>query len=167
MRSYELIRSRRRTLALELTRDGRVLVRAPQNTPLARIDAFVEGHEAWIARRLAALAALPPPPSDEEIPALKKKAAELLPPLLAKWSERTGLRPSSVRVTSARKRYGSCSARGGVCFSCFLMAKPIEAVELVVVHELCHLRVRNHGKAFYALLERYLPDWRERKKLLR
>ena len=67
---------------------------------------------------------------------------------------------------TARKRYGSCSAKNSLCFSCFLMNCPAPAVELVVVHELCHIREKNHGPRFYALLERYLPDWRERKKLL-
>ena len=77
-----------------------------------------------------------------------------------------GVAPTGFKVTAARKRYGSCSAKNSLCFSCFLMNCPEEAVELVVVHELCHIREKNHGPGFYALLERYLPDWRERKKLL-
>ena len=74
--------------------------------------------------------------------------------------------PTGLRITTARKRYGSCSSKGSLCFSCYLMCCPEEAVELVVVHELCHLREMNHGPGFYALLERCLPDWKERKKLL-
>ena len=74
--------------------------------------------------------------------------------------------PTGLRITTARKRYGSCSSKGSLCFSCYLMCCPEEAVVLVVVHELCHLREMNHGPGFYALLERYLPDWKERKKLL-
>ena len=78
-----------------------------------------------------------------------------------------GLVPTGFRVTAARTRYGSCSARNSLCFSCFLMNSPEEAVDLVVVHELCHIRVKNHGPAFYALLAQYLPDYQSRKKLLR
>ena len=77
-----------------------------------------------------------------------------------------GVAPAGFKVTTARKRYGSCGASNRLCFSCFLMNCPEEAVDLVVVHELCHIREKNHGPRFYALLERYLPDWRERKKLL-
>ena len=44
---------------------------------------------------------------------------------------------------------------------------PEEAIDLVVVHELCHIREKNHGPRFYALLEQYLPDYKERKKLLK
>ncbi|WP_295718434.1 M48 family metallopeptidase, partial [uncultured Oscillibacter sp.] len=60
-----------------------------------------------------------------------------------------------------------CSAKNSLCFSCFLMNSPEDAIELVVVHELCHIRVKNHGPAFYSLLEHYLPDYRERKQHLR
>ena len=146
MNTYELIRSRRETLALELTRDGRLIVRAPLRISRREIDAFVEKHKDWIVRHLA------------------KQA--VLPERVAHWSAIMGVHPTGLRITTARKRYGSCSSKGSLCFSCYLMCCPEEAVELVVVHELCHLREMNHGPGFYALLERYLPDWKERKKLL-
>ena len=168
--SYELIRSRRRTLALEVTAEGRLLVRAPQRCSQARIDAFVSAHAAWIEKHLAIqrerAARRPPAPTPAEIEALKAKAREILPPKIARWSEKMGVAPTGFKVTTARKRYGSCSGKDSLCFSCFLMNCPEEAVDLVVVHELCHIREKNHGPRFYALLERYLPDWRERKKQL-
>ena len=170
MEPYELIRSGRKTLALEITRDCRVLVRAPRRLSRERIDAFVAKHAAWIAahleqqRRRAALA--PPAPTAEEIAALKAKARQIILPRVAYWSERMGLHPTGVKITSARTRYGSCSGKNSLCFSCFLANAPEAATDLVVVHELCHIRVKNHGLAFYALLKRTLPDWRERKKLL-
>ena len=89
-----------------------------------------------------------------------------VPEKVAHWSSIMEVHPTGLRITTARKRYGSCSSKGSLCFSCYLMCCPEEAVELVVVHELCHLREMNHGPGFYALLERYLPDWKERKKLL-
>ena len=58
------------------------------------------------------------------------------------------------------------SGKNSLCFSCFLGECPPEAVELVVVHELCHIVHKNHGAKFYALLESILPDWRQRKGLL-
>lgn len=72
-----------------------------------------------------------------------------------------------MRITAARTRYGSCSGKNSLSFSCFLVNYPDQAIDLVVVHELCHIRVKNHGPAFYALLEQYLPDYRERRQLLR
>ena len=153
MEPYELIRSGRKTLALEITKDCRVVVRAPRRLSRERIDDFVARHETWIARHLAEqrrrAALAPPAPTKEELADLK------------------GLRPAGVKITAARTRYGSCSGKNSLCFSCFLANAPDAAVDLVVVHELCHIRVKNHGPAFYALLERTLPDWRERKRLLR
>lgn len=170
MEHYELIRSRRRTLALEITGEGRLLVRAPNRLSKAKIDAFVDAHTAWIEKHLEIqrqkAALRPPAPTEAEIEALKARAKELLPPKIAYWGEKMGVAPTGFKVTTARRRYGSCSGKNSLCFSCFLMNCPEEAVELVVVHELCHIREKNHGPRFYALLERYLPDWRERKKRL-
>ena len=170
MKQYELIRSHRKTLALEITADCRILVRAPMRLSQARIDAFVEGHADWIARHLERqrqrAAQMPPAPTEDEIEALKKKARSILPEKVAYWSQKMGVTPTGIKITTARKRYGSCSGKNSLCFSCFLMRCPEEAIDLVVVHELCHIRVRNHGPAFYALLEQHLPDHRERKKQL-
>ena len=171
MESYELIRSRRRTLALEITRDCRVLVRSPLRLSQAKIDAFVESHAAWIQTHLEQqrqrMTSAPPPPTPADILALKAKARAVLPEKVAYWSEKMGIRPTGLKITTARKRYGSCSGKNSLCFSCFLMDCPEEAIDLVVVHELCHIREKNHGKRFYALLEQYLPDYKERKKLLK
>ena len=171
METYELIRSKRKTLALEITPDCRVLVRAPMRIPQARIDAFVESHAGWIAKHLERQrqrpASAPPPPAPEEIDALKTKAHAILPEKVAYWSRRMGVTPTGLRITAAQKRYGSCSGKNSLCFSCFLMHYPEEAIDLVVVHELCHIREKNHGPNFYALLEHYLPDYKERKKLLK
>jgi predicted metal-dependent hydrolase len=170
MKSYELIRSNRKTLALEITTDCRVLVRAPLFLPQSEIDMFLAEHAAWISvhleqsRQRAAL--LPPAPTKEELTSLKARANAILPEKVWHWSKKMGVTPTGVKITSARHRYGSCNGKNALCFSCFLMQYPEEAIDLVVVHELCHILVHNHGPQFYALLERYLPDWRNRKKLL-
>ena len=78
-----------------------------------------------------------------------------------------GLTPAAVTITGARKRFGSCSASNRICYSWRLMQYPEEAVDYVVVHELAHILHKNHGKAFYACVEEVLPDWRERRRLLR
>ena len=169
--NYELIRSRRKTLALEITRDCRVLVRAPMRASQNTIDSFVAAHRDWIAKHLELqrqrAASAPPPPTEAEIQALKSQARAVLPEKVAYWSQVMGLSPTGIKITAARKRYGSCSGKNSLCFSCFLMEKPEAAIDLVVVHELCHIREKNHGPRFYALLAQYLPDHRERQKLLR
>lgn len=171
MENYELIRSRRKTLALEITKDCRVLVRAPLRLSQARIDSFVESHAAWITKHLEQqrqrATSAPPPPTAREIETLKAKARSILPEKVTHWSQIMGVSPTGLKITTAQKRYGSCSGKNSLCFSCFLMRCPEEAIDLVVVHELCHIREKNHGPRFYALLEQYLPDYKERKKLLK
>ena len=171
MNTYDLIRSRRKTLALEITKDCRVMVRAPLGLSQAKIDAFVGRHTDWIHTHLEQqrqrMASAPPPPTEADIAALKAKARAILPEKVADWSRKMGVAPTGLKITTARKRYGSCSRKNSLCFSCFLMDCPEEAIDLVVVHELCHIKEKNHGPRFYALLGQYLPDYKERKKLLR
>ena len=88
-------------------------------------------------------------------------------PLVEKYSKLMGLKPSSVKITSAEKRFGSCSSKNGLCFSWRLLAYPTAAVEYVVVHELAHIKHHNHSAAFYALIEKYMPDYKERQRLLK
>ena len=168
---YDVIRSRRRTLALEITKDGRLQVRAPLRTPDAAIRAFVQAHEAWARTHLEKVrerqASSPPPQTEADIAALKAKAGAVLPGKVAHYAAILGVEPTGFRVTEARSRYGSCSAKNSLSFSCFLMLCPEEAIDLAVVHELCHIRRHDHSPAFYALLASVLPDHRERRNLLR
>jgi predicted metal-dependent hydrolase len=108
-----------------------------------------------------------PPPTAEEIDALKARARAVLPEKVAHYGAMMGLHPTGLKVTAAQKRYGSCSAKNSLCFSCYLMRSPDEAIDAVVVHELAHIRYKNHGKSFYALVEQYMPDYKARKNLLK
>lgn len=94
-------------------------------------------------------------------------AAAELPRRVEYYSEKMGLYPTSVKITSAATRFGSCSGKNSICFSYRLMLYPPEAVDYVVVHELAHIKEKNHSARFYALVERYMPDYREREKLLK
>lgn len=77
------------------------------------------------------------------------------------------LYPTALKITSAKTRFGSCSGKDSICFSYLLMRYPDEAIDYVVVHELAHIKHKNHSKAFYTLIEKYLPDYKEREKLLK
>ena len=115
---------------------------------------------------MAWLAAHPEPTAEEEA-RLRTLAREALPRREAHFAALMGVEPAGVRITSARTRFGSCSGRNSLCFSWRLMAYPPEAVDYVVVHELAHITVKNHSPAFYRVVERYLPDWRQRRELLK
>ena len=167
---YTLIRSRRRTLALAVTREAQVVVRAPLRCPQRQIDAFLESRRAWLEaalmRQKERLAAHPPL-TEAEVEDLRRRAKAYIPGRVSVWAQRMGLQPSAVKITSARTRFGSCSGKNSLCFSLYLMQYPPEAIDAVVVHELCHMRHRDHSGAFYAEVARWLPDYREREKLLK
>ncbi len=167
--AYRLIRSNRRTLALEVTRQGEVLVRAPQRLSQARIDAFVMAHGDWIQRKVAVAQqrATPPEPTPEEIALFRQQAADFIPGRVVYYAQQMDLTPGPVRISLAKTRWGSCGAKGSLNFSWRLMQCPPEAIDYVVVHELAHIRHRNHGPQFWAEVARYMPDYSARKKMLR
>ena len=72
-----------------------------------------------------------------------------------------------ISITSAKTRFGSCSSKGNIAFSYRLMLYPEAAVDYVVVHELAHRKEMNHSRAFYKLIEEILPDYKQRRKLLK
>ena len=114
MTDYTLVRSRRRTLSMELKRDGTVVVHAPLRLGVEKIDAFVAAHEAWLARartRQAEHLAAHPEPTEAEREALLARARSELPQRVAHWSRVTGLVPTGVKITGAKTRFGSCNSR--------------------------------------------------------
>lgn len=170
MRDYTLIRSARKTLGLEVSREGEIIVRAPNRASRVDIEHFVEKHEAWLEKALARQSERRekhPEPTAEEQRALIARAREILPSKIEKYAAIMGVTPTGVKITSAQKRFGSCSGKNSLCFSWRLMSYPEAAIDYVVVHELAHIRHKNHGKQFYDFIESVLPDYKEREKLLR
>ena len=87
---------------------------------------------------------------------------------IAAWEPRMGVHADALRVHDARSRWGSCNVRtSSIMLALSLAHYPRECLELICVHELCHLIERGHGPRFRALMDRHLPDWREREALLR
>ncbi len=170
MREYRLIRSDRRTLALEVAGDLTVTVRAPMKTTISVIEDFVNKHDKWIENKLAVMKNREKKEvhlTETEISELKAKAKEILPQKVAHFSEVMGLKPTGVKITSAKKRFGSCSGKNSLCFSYLLMLYPDEAIDYVVVNELAHIKHHNHSGQFYKLIEKYMPDYKRREKLLK
>ena len=206
---YELIRSERRSLALQITADGRLVVRAPKRMALSRIRAFVEAKRGWIAEKTALArerqdqyaplrlengAALPylggsltlrfadvkkpekqgrelllPPGAAEDTLRewLREEARRELTARAESYAAWMGLEYASLRITSAKTRWGSCSGRDSLNFTFRLAMCPPEAMDYVAVHELCHVRHKDHSRGFWAMVERYCPDWRAQRQWLR
>lgn len=167
---YKVIRSKRKTVALQVNSDGEVIVRIPNRFPEEKLKKLVAEHSEWIKKKTAEAVQRKrskPVLTENDIARLKKEAEKMLPDLTRRYAEYMGVKYGSVRITSAQKRFGSCSGKNNICYSYILMQYPIEAIEYVVVHELAHTVHHDHSKAFYSLIEKYLPDYKKREKLLK
>lgn len=209
---YRLVRSKRRSVALVIERDGALTVRAPLRMAEAEVRRFVEAKSDWIKRKQAEAAKealVPHQFEDGELfhflgkayplrlvpdpaPALvmdgdgfrlsrsrqadgralfaawyRAQARAILAERLERFACSHNLKPSGLRISSARTRWGSCSRKGRLSFSWRLVMAPLEVVDYVIVHELAHLREMNHSQAFWALVEAMLPDYKQRRAWLK
>ena len=167
---YELVRSDRRTVSIEVDASGAVLVRAPRLMPRWRVEAFVRQRADWVERareRQARRRERLPDIREEDKPLYVKQAKAVLPEKIEYYAKLMGVQPTGLTVTSARTRFGSCSGKNRLSFSWRLMAYPEAAIDYVVVHELAHIRYKDHSRAFYGFVESVLPDYRDRIRLLK
>ena len=165
--TYTLIRAKRKTISIKITDNADVVVRAPKFLSKKEIDKFVFSHSEWIAEKQAVAKRKQDILSQSSAEDLSKITMAKVMPYIEKYQQKMGKGPTSVKITSAKKRFGSCSSAGVVCFSKYLALYPDEAIEYVVVHELAHLFEMNHSKRFYAIIEAHLPDWKDRKNQLK
>jgi len=97
---------------------------------------------------------------------MKKLAKRELVPLVHGLAAEMGVEPAKVSVTGARTKWGSCSGAKNINLSWRLMAAPADVIEYVIWHELCHMKEMNHSARFWALVEKRVPDWRQRRERL-
>ena len=159
---YKLIRSKRKTVELSIDDDFVPLVKAPLKMSTAEIENFVAKHQKWIEKHTrnkiehAKKFSL----TKEEEAVLKAKALPYLTERTEYFSKIMGVKPTGIIITSAQKRFGSCSGKDSICYSWRLMQYPPEAIDYVVVHELSHIVHKNHGTGFYKLVAKYLPYYK-------
>jgi predicted metal-dependent hydrolase len=209
---HQLIRSKRKTLALIVQPDGSLVVRAPLRASESSIRAFIEQHAEWVQKKQAEALAVQPPPPKQYVPGelflylgvvhpleivkgqkkpllldgsfklaqsaqrnarqvferwYRAQARQILTERVELYARQYGFQYTKIGITSARTRWGSCSATGALNFSWRLILAPPEAVDYVVVHELAHTVLHNHSKRFWKKVETILPDYKERRKWLR
>ena len=171
--SYRVIRSRRKTMSLEIKADGQILVRAPLRLSETKIRKFVEEKQGWILKNLEKIQKrnqqkecveqIP----EEEKRQLQQKACKVFPERVAFFAEKTGVTYGRITLRQQKTRWGSCSANGNLNFNWLLILAPAPVLDYVVVHELCHRKEMNHSQAFWKEVEAVLPDYREQKKWLK
>ena len=209
----EIILTRRKTIALIVQPNGRLVVRAPLRTSQKEIRLLVDRNAGWIRNKQELVKATYTPfvprrfvngenfyflgnPYPLEIlntnhPALtfdskfylsktalpnaravferwyRQQALEILTDRVQHFASQHGFRATQVRISSARTRWGSCSARGTLSFTWRLVMAPLPVIDYVVVHELVHLKVRNHSKQFWDQVNQLMPDFKNRRSWLK
>ena len=160
----KIIRSSRRTLGMEI-KQGVLIVRAPYFVSNRAIDKFVNSNYTWIEKRLKKLEEQEQkldgiePLTEEELKQLVKEAKEVIPPRVAYYAERIGVTYNRISIRCQKTRWGSCSARGNLNFNCLLMLAPVEVLDSVIVHELCHRKEMNHSDRFYREVLKVYPEY--------
>ena len=165
--TYRLIRSARKTISLQITQDGELLVRAPERIGRGEIDRFVESKRGWIEKHLFKQEQDIPKMTEEEFQTLVRRALEVIPQVVARFAPVVGVTYGGITIRNQRTRWGSCSTKGNLNFNCLLLRVPQDVLEYVVVHELCHRKEMNHSPKFWAEVERVLPNYAESKRWLK
>lgn len=169
----KIIRSNRRTISLEITSAGEVLVRAPRYMAEAEIRAFVESKSSWLSKHLQKkekdIEALQEEGafSEQEIEKLRKLAKNVIPEKVAYYARLMGVTYGRISIRKQKTRWGSCSREGNLNFNCLLMMAPPEVLDYVVVHELSHRLEMNHSARFWAQVEKVMPDYRVPRRWLK
>lgn len=177
----EVIRSNRRTVSISITREGKVLVRAPYHLSTWQLRKILNDKEDWIEKHMKKMSENPGMAdadgevcaddgeklTEEEQKMYVKEARKLFAERTAYYAPIVGVTYNRIAIKSQKTRWGSCSSKGNLNFNYLLYFAPLEILDYVVVHELCHRKEMNHSKAFWALVEKVIPDYKERRKWLK
>lgn len=170
-----VIRSNRKTVAIQVNSNLSVTVRAPRSVSEKDIEEILKKKEAWISKHIEkikeAKERFEAEPTEkltrEKVIALAEEALKVIPERVEYFAKVIGVTYGKITVRNQKTRWGSCSSKGNLNFNCLLMLAPPEVLDYVVVHELCHRKQMNHSKAFWLEVEKVLPNYKEVRKWLK
>ena len=170
-----VIRSNRKTVAIQVNSDLSVTVRAPRSASEKDIEEILKKKEAWISKHIEKIKKtkerFEAEPTEkltrEKVVALAEEALKVIPARVEYFARVIGVTYGKITIRNQKTRWGSCSSKGNLNFNCLLMLAPPEVLDYVVVHELCHRKQMNHSKAFWSEVEKVLPDYKEARKWLK
>lgn len=170
-----VIRSNRKTVAIQVNSDLSVTVRAPRSASEKDIEEILKKKEAWISKHIEKIkktkerleAESTEKLTREKVIALAEEALKVIPERVEYFAKVIEVTYGKITVRNQKTRWGSCSSKGNLNFNCLLMLAPPEVLDYVVVHELCHRKQMNHSKAFWLEVEKVLPDYKEVRKWLK
>lgn len=166
---YKVIYSERKTVAISIE-NCEAVVKAPIGTDEETIRKIVLKHSKWIEKHMEQQkrkASMFKNLTEDDIKAIKKDAKRYFTAKTEYYAKIMSIDYGRITITSAQKRFGSCSSKGNISFSYRLMLYPEVAREYVIVHELAHRREMNHSKRFYDVIAKVMPDYKYRKRLLK
>lgn len=170
-----VIRSNRKTVAIQVNSNLSVTVRAPRSASEKDIEEILKKKEAWISKHIEKTKEtkerFEAEPTEkltrEKVIALAEEALKVIPERVEYFAKVIGVTYGKITVRNQKTRWGSCSSKENLNFNCLLMLAPPEVLDYVVVHELCHRKQMNHSKAFWLEVEKVLPDYKEARKWLK
>lgn len=166
----EFVRSSRKTLALTITEDIKLSIKAPLRMSEREILRFVNQRRFWLykqAKRMQEMSSKRVEYSEYQEVKLREKARRVLTAKTDFFKKELNVDYKRIRIGDQRTRWGSCSSKGTISYSWRLILMPEEIQDYVVVHELCHLHEMNHSKKFWEWVESIIPDYEKRRKWLK
>lgn len=169
--TFDLIYSSRKTLAVQVTDDGTVKVRAPLRYPVTAIHNFLTEKEDWILRHIDN-AKSNMPAQEQQLSAKERKhyiqiARAIFEQKTKYYAAMLHVSYGRISIREQKTRWGSCSGSGNLNYNWRLIFAPEEVLNYVVVHELAHRLEMNHSAAFYSIVEDILPEYKCAQKWLR
>ncbi len=159
---------------ITIQENGKVVVKANQFITQKVIKNFVKQKAPWILKKQAIyknqnhkLYLGKPCLHDNKELISKENAKNIILPLVDKWCAIMNLYPNHVGFRNNKTRWGSCSHNNRISLNIQLLKLPISSIEYVIVHELAHIKHKNHSKEFWTFVEKFLPDFKTRQKTLK
>lgn len=168
--TYQWIRSRRKTIAIQIDREGQVIVRTPYGITKRQVEEFLDEKKDWLLQtrqRVEKRKTEQIPISEEVRREGIERAKRIFPERTAYFAKRMGVDYGRITIREQKTRWGSCSSKGNLNFNWKLVLLDPKLLDYVVVHELAHRREMNHSVAFWKVVEAELPDYRERRRRLK
>ena len=166
----ELNRAKRKTLAVTITPEGGLLIKAPKKMPEKEIKRFLEQRRYWIYKQTKKTLAEKENRihrSEAELKKLKEQARMVLTEKTDYYKSIIGVEYKRLRIGDQKTRWGSCSSKATISYNWRLVLMPEEIMDYVVVHELCHLLEMNHSEFFWNHVSDVIPDYKVRRKWLK
>lgn len=158
-----VIRSARKTISLEITKDLAIIVRAPYTTSNSKIETILREKNDWITKTALKLqqknAETLPFFSEQELKELEESARKTIVERVAQLAKEMGITYNKISFGFQKSRWGSCSSKGNLRFNCLLMCMPSEIRDYVIIHELCHRKYMNHSSSFWSEVQKFMPNF--------